>query len=181
MTTKTYTGILIIGGNSKRMGSDKATMLKNNIMLANHMNNIINKHCDTVIVASNNPDHAQFGDILIPDNIGAGPLAGLYAGLQTSETLLNIVLPTDTPYITDQILSKLCDKMEDHDAIVAVDGNGKVHPLIGIYHKRITPIIKQQLLDEKYAVMRLLDSINTIYLNFSEVDAFTNINTKEDL
>ncbi|WP_143525044.1 molybdenum cofactor guanylyltransferase [Labilibacter marinus] len=178
---KNITGVLIAGGKSIRMQKDKALMLYKGKKMATYSADLIRLFCNPVLVASSNAGHAEFGDWLVKDMIGAGPIAGLYAGLFQSTTLHNLVLPCDTPHMRADILEKLISFKDDFEAVVAVDANGKVHPLIGVYDKRIIGFMKEEIEAGSYALMNILDKVNVKFVKFEETKAFQNINTIEDL
>jgi len=175
------TGIIITGGKSQRLQKDKATFIFNSKALAQYSSDLLKTYCEQIIVASNNINHSVFGDIRVQDEIGDGPIAGLYSGLKASSKDWNLILPCDTPYINDKIIDELISNKEDFDAIVAVDANNKVHPLIGIYHRRIITIIQDQINNNKYSVMNLLEHINTKYVKFNDSSSFRNLNTIKDI
>ena len=163
------------------MTKDKATTPYLNKTLGAYASQLLQKCSKQRIVSSNNSIHLQFGEILVEDEIGAGPIAGLYSGLKHSDTDWNIVLACDTPLLTLNIMTALLDVKADYDAVIAVDGNGKIHPLIGCYHKRILPIIEAQVATNRYALMKLLAQLNVKEVHFKDVKAFQNMNRLEDL
>jgi len=175
------TGILIIGGKSSRMKQDKALLNYRGKPMAQWAVECLQAFCDKVIVASNVAEHARFGQECVSDVIGDGPIAGLYAGLKNSTTPWNFVLPADMPLVNSFVLEKLLDFKNDYDAVVAVDGTGKIHPLVGLYNKSIVDLIESEITRGKYSVMNILDQINVKMLQFESTEVFKNINAKEDL
>ncbi|WP_282036114.1 NTP transferase domain-containing protein [Saccharicrinis aurantiacus] len=178
---KTWGGILLSGGKSRRMDSDKASILVKGKPMAEWSAELLKSFCSELIVSSNNSKHSIYGDTLVKDSIGEGPLAGIYASLLRSEHDYNIVLACDTPFVSLQVIERLIEASASAKAVIAVDGNGKVHPLIGIYHKSLVPIIQDKLEKGHFSMMRFLDEIGAKQLVFDELDAFKNINDMEAL
>ncbi len=174
------TGILIMGGKSLRMNEDKAFILYGGKNMAQWSTDLLKPFCKEIIVASNKKEHRIFGDSIVRDELGAGPLAGLYSGLKHSTSEWNLVLPCDTPLIKKEVLEILLDSTEGFDAVVAVDNTGKVHPLVGIYNKRILLKIEDQIKNKKYSMMNILDQIHVNKIEF-DVQYFKNINAVTDL
>lgn len=175
------TGILVTGGKSSRMNKDKALLDFNGKMMGQWTANILQQCCEKVLVVSNNEDHKIFGDQLVQDKIGDGPIAGLYAGLLESLSDWNVVLPCDTPYMTVDVINQLWDNKKGFDAVVAVDSNDKVHTLIGLYNRNILELVQEQIESNRYSMMNILDRIKVNLVRFEKNHAFKNINTKEDL
>ncbi len=175
------TGILITGGKSSRMGSDKAFVNYNGKALGQWSSELLNKYCDHIIVASNNPDHANWGDEIVADTLGDGPIAGLYAGLSKSNTVWNLVLPCDTPNVSEAVIEKLLESKDGYDAVVAVDANGKQHPLVALYHRQVLEVISGEIEKGKLAMMNILDQIQVGFVQFSQEHVLDNINSKQEL
>ena len=106
MTDKNnITGIILAGGKSSRMGSDKALLLYRGKAFLTHVINALIPLVDDIIIVSNDERHSQFNYRRISDTIiDAGPLAGIHAGLTDSNTENNLVLSCDVPLIQTSIL-----------------------------------------------------------------------------
>jgi molybdopterin-guanine dinucleotide biosynthesis protein A len=73
------------------------------------------------------------------------------------------------------------------DAVVAVSGEGRVQPLLGLYHRRVLPVLEAALSSGNYRVMDCLETLNVLYVPESEFTAapsapspLYNMNTPED-
>ena len=84
---KNITGIILAGGKSSRMGTDKGFVMYKNKAFIQHIIEAIHPLVDEIIIVSNNPDYDVFKLKRVNDIIeNAGPLAGVYTGLFESET-----------------------------------------------------------------------------------------------
>ena len=93
---KNITGIVLAGGKSSRMGSDKGLLTINGKMFIEHVVDAMKPLVDNIIIVSNNKMYDQFGYERIEDEIiNSGPMAGLYSGLKHSESEYNLVLSCD--------------------------------------------------------------------------------------
>jgi len=174
-------GILLSGGKSRRMDSDKASILVKGKTMAQWSADLLKQYCTELIVSSNNTAHSIYGDTLVKDTLGDGPLAGIYAAISASKYDYNIVLACDTPFVSSEIIKRLIDESTSEKATIAVDANGKIHPLIGIYHKSLVPVIKEKLEKGYFSMMRFLQEIGAKQVQFNELHPFKNINDMEAL
>ena len=72
------TGILLAGGRSSRMGSDKGLLDFRGRLLAEYPLALLQKHCGTIIISSNNPEYGQFGYPVVADErMDCGPAGAL--------------------------------------------------------------------------------------------------------
>lgn len=181
---KNITGIVLAGGKSSRMGSDKGLLKFNNKTFVEHVIDAIKPLVNKIIIVSNNSDYDQFGCRRVEDSIkDSGPLAGLYSGLKHSETEFNLVLSCDIPMIKTEILKKLVDTDLENYEVVQIESNTKTMPLIAMYKKqcmhKCLELLQQGERRLRVAVNQL--KTKTIILD-AEFDQFVkNVNTKEDL
>ena len=82
------TAIILAGGKSRRMGTDKALLEIEGISLLNKAIQLCEQVCDTIIISSNHSGHKVFGYPVVADEIAnCGPLGGIYSCLRKSQTL----------------------------------------------------------------------------------------------
>ena len=181
---KHITGIILSGGKSSRMGSDKGFMSYNGKPFIQHSIEALKPLVMEIIIVSNNVDYDVFGLKRIEDVMeNAGPLAGLYSGLHQSKTDYNLVLSCDIPLINTSILQRLVDAIDDDSEIIQIESQGKTMPLIALYRKQCEHIFLK-LLNEgerrlQFAVNQCLVK-NVILLNDAS-EFVQNINTPEQL
>lgn len=112
---------------------------------------------------------------------GAGPLAGLHAGLAESTTPWLIAIACDLPALTaDALRTLVAARSDDADAILAVTPDGRRHPLCACYHRSIASLIAEQLARGHYAMHALLDRLSVREVVVS-AEALRNVNTPSDL
>ena len=107
-----YTGILLAGGSSSRMGTDKGMVEFQGKKLAEYALDLLSRFCDEIIISTGNPEYAGFGFRIIPDQLpGKGPLSGLAATLPLSSNEWNLVLGCDMPYTNSALFEFLLEGM----------------------------------------------------------------------
>jgi molybdenum cofactor guanylyltransferase len=181
---KNITGMILSGGKSSRMGTDKGFLSFNGKSFIQYSIDALKPFVNESIIVSNNKDYDVFGLKCIEDAIeNAGPLAGIYSGLKQSKTDYNLVLSCDIPLINGSILQKLIDASDDDSEIIQIESEGKTMPLIALYKKQCEPLFLK-LLNEgerrlQYAVNQC--QVKNVVLNNEETYFAQNINTPEQL
>ena len=179
------TGIILSGGQSTRMGTDKALLQIKGKTLLERAVEICNPVCNAILISSNNPEHGKYGYPVIADEIqDCGPLCGIYSCLKHSETDWNLVVSVDSAFVTQDFVEFLISEIGDFDAIIPVHKNGK-EPLIALYHKNCIQAINERIKLNDYKMHNLLNILNT---KFTNVDSwikknpgiFKNLNRPED-
>ncbi len=103
-TEQKYTGIILAGGQSSRMGKEKGLMRWKGKTLIEHAIAILSPLCENIIISANNDHFDSFGYPVVGDLFpGCGPMGGIFSVLTKSETLNNLVIPSDTPFVTPDI------------------------------------------------------------------------------
>ncbi|MGN7415054.1 molybdenum cofactor guanylyltransferase [Paenibacillus sp. SAF-068] len=194
MNTREWTGIILAGGLSSRMGTNKAMLELNGSVVLEHVTEAMRPAVSRIIVAGG-PNVTTYGDMgydCVQDYYpGKGPLAGLHAALEASDTDWNLVCACDMPLLQTSFLGsikKLAEMNDSYSAIVPVV-DGRIHPLAGAYHKRVLPDLEQRLNQDHLRVTRWLEEIGCRYIEAEELERagihhvamqLSNMNTPEE-
>jgi molybdopterin-guanine dinucleotide biosynthesis protein A len=155
------TTIILCGGQSSRMGRDKATLSVGAETFLGRAIRIGHELADEVIVVSRASQPVPAGVRVVHDPIeNLGPLAAIAASLAASRTDLNAVIACDMPLVKAAVIRRLIETIGDHDVCVAVvDGHASV--LCVIYRTRVAPIARQLLEQGERRVTALVDRVQT--------------------
>jgi molybdenum cofactor guanylyltransferase len=151
-----YSFLLLAGGASSRMGSNKVWMeLAGQPLIERIARRVIPLAAEVIFSApSTERLRALAGSLPIPTQIvadhfaGAGPLAGLQAGLSVSISPLMFVLAADMPFVSLQLLEALAAHAPEFDVVVpSRDDQDEVRlePLHSLYGKNCLPAITRHL------------------------------------
>jgi len=133
---KNITAILLAGGKSSRMGTDKGFVHLNGSPFASHIIEAVRPLVGQIMIVSTNTAYDVFKLKRVEDIIrDAGPLAGLFTALFYSETTYNLVLSCDIPLINGAVLNQLIEGFDPETDVTQIQSNGKTMPLIAIYKK----------------------------------------------
>src|ERR1700719_1679834 len=139
-------GIILAGGRSQRMGTNKALLPlpgQASETFLSHLVSTLAPLCAEVLVVARDP--AQFADVILPDTRivfdekpGGGPLMGLYSGLNAMQSTTALVVAVDMPFVQPALLAFLLAHHLENMLLVPVVG-GVPQVLLAIYPRSILP------------------------------------------
>jgi molybdopterin-guanine dinucleotide biosynthesis protein A len=186
--SKTITGLILAGGQARRMGGvDKALQEFRGKRLIDHVYERLAPQVGEIIINANqNHDiYGHFGVRVVSDAIGgyAGPLAGLHAGLAASSLPYLAAAPCDSPFLPADLVARLYAGLLDAGADLAVPKTGKWHqPVFCLARRELLAHLEAFLnaggrkVDAWYSTLRVAEVAFD-----DEADAFSNINTNDEL
>jgi molybdopterin-guanine dinucleotide biosynthesis protein A len=167
------TGVLLVGGASRRFGSPKALARLGGETLAEIAWSALS-WCDERFTVGKAADGLRLPFPVADDGSAVrAPLAGVVAGLRFASNDVVVMLPVDCPAITPDSLQTLVAGCED----AAVPTTG---PLPGAYHRRTLPVLEERLARGEFA---LRDALATLAVQVVSLESavLANVNTREDL
>lgn len=124
------TAIIVAGGRSRRMGTDKGSLPWNGWTLLDATIDVARQVADEVLVVA--AAHRELGTTdarcVVDEHADIGPVGGLHAGLRAASHRTCIVTPCDAPFLTVALLGELLGLLGDHLAVVPVV-DGREQPL----------------------------------------------------
>lgn len=172
---KQITGIILSGGKSSRMGSDKGLLNLMGKPFVQYSIDALEPLVSEIIIVSNNKDYDAFGLKRINDEIeNAGPLAGIYSGLKHSKTEYNLVLSCDIPLINPDILHLLVEAIDDTSEVIQIETQNKNMPLIALYKNCCASTFYKLLLND---VRRLRFAVNQCKVKNVKLESENSIHT----
>ena len=181
---KDYGIYILCGGNSSRMGKDKATFKLNEKTFLEHIRVNLHLKKNDVILVSDKLAHRLDGYHTIKDvDENCGPLGGIVSALNHSTKKMNLILSCDIPFIDYESLKFIENNinLNAHVNIPVVDG--RLMPLIGFYSKESLGVFQNQLKNKILKLLLALDKseVNKITIPTHLHKNFSNINSLEDL
>lgn len=178
------TGIILAGGKSSRMGSDKGFLELNGISFTQHIIETLKTLVDNIIIVSDAKDYDAFGYKRVEDRIkNAGPLAGVYSGLSHSKTDKNIIVSCDVPLINESLLKLLILNDDESTDIVQFENKQRTIPLIALYKKSCASKCLDFLKKGERRLTVVVNQLHTKTIELPEMyqQNIKNINTPEEL
>lgn len=174
--------LILAGGHSSRMGSDKAALtFQGGTLLARAI--AFWRACGMEQIYISLPQGALVD--LPPDTMpiydilpNQGPLGGLHSAFHTTDAPLLWISGVDMPFLTQEAL--LSEPSGDA-AVYRI--HGKPQPLFGVYRRSVLPVIDEMLSAGDRRMMELLRRVNTKWVDAppSFAPIFQNWNTPEDI
>jgi molybdopterin-guanine dinucleotide biosynthesis protein A len=177
------------GGQSQRMGSDKALVQLAGKPIIEHILERIEGLGNEVLITTNKPEaYTYLGIRLESDSIpGAGSLAGLQTALGASRYPHTLVLACDMPFVSRSLLEYMIELIPSADIIVP-QRQGFIEPMHAIYSQICLPPIEAALRVGDTRVISFYDQVKVRTIDELELArfdpqgmSFFNINTPEDL
>lgn len=122
------TGVILAGGSSSRMGSNKALLeVDGSPIITRTYRTLAGLFREVIIVTSSPGDYAFLPCRKVPDIYpGCGSIAGLHAALAHSSSAYSFVTACDMPFIDATIIRNLCGLCNGlDDAVVPSSGGGR--------------------------------------------------------
>jgi molybdenum cofactor guanylyltransferase len=168
------TGILLVGGASRRFGAPKALARLDGETLAERAWRLLGGVCGQRIAVGKLADDLELPFPLLDDDSPVrAPLAGVVAGLRAAANEICVVLPVDCPLVTAEALVELADACAD----AAVPQTG---PLPAALRRTVLPVFARHLAAGRLALRDALGELETRVV-WLDPDQLANVNTQEDL
>ncbi len=181
-------GIILAGGENRRMGADKAFLDIDGRPMIEHILALFAGLFKKTIIVTNTPErYRSYEAELVGDALAIrGPLTGIYSGLLRSGEEYNFIVACDMPFLNLQLISYMGEIAAGQDAVVP-QFDGFLEPLHAIYRRGLLPVMEAQILKQDRRIRGLFDHIHVRYVTEEEIvrfdplkRSFRNINTPEE-
>ncbi len=181
------TGVILIGGKSRRMGQDKAFLQIAGHTLFERVLAIFKESFDRVVLVGDRAERfAGYGLPVLPDIYPGSALGGLYTGLCHADTEYVFVSSCDLPFPNKEILLFLCSQRDGFDAVVPDTARG-FEPLFAVYAKSCLGPMRELLESGNRCIYDFYPQVRVRYARDEELThlngdgrAFVNVNTPEE-
>ena len=187
MKYKNFSLLIVAGGKSSRLGTDKRFVEVGGVSL---LENIISKaaKCNFneifLCVEENLPVFSNFEPlgikILVDEVKNSGPMAALAVGLSKIHNDWALAVSTDIPFFDFDALKPLTNKISDVQAVIPICG-GKNQMLAAFYHKNLAKIFANELASGQRKLFNAIKKIPHEFIEIPREEVFFNVNTRADL
>lgn len=186
-------GLILAGGQGRRMGGvDKTLLPLGGQPLLARIAQRLRPQCPAGLVLSANGDPARFADIfegpVLPDPVpgGAGPLAGLLAGLAHGASRPDVThvlsVSGDVPFLPGDLAARLAASRGGSPIAVAASG-GREHYTAALWPVDLRDDLRSWLAAGERRVGAFIARHGAAVVEWSAepVDPFLNLNAPEDV
>ena len=174
MASRNLTGILLVGGASRRFGSPKALARFNGTTFAEHGWGILGEACDERLAFGKAADELPLPFACCDDGSTVrAPLAGVVAGLRAARNEICVFLPVDVPFATAELVRTLGEACTEG----AVSQTG---PLPAAFARSALPVFEERLSAGELSLRDAIADLDTVTV---EVDPaqLVNVNSPAEL
>lgn len=183
------TALVLAGGKSSRMGTDKALLHWQGIPLLERVCQAALQSCPTVYVLTPWPERYQNFlpepcEILLETMPGQGPLVALEQGVRQLQTTWLLLLACDLPILNPAILQRWQTLLPTSGVMAVVPHDvGRWEPLCGFYHHQSHPLLQSFIQQGGRSFQYWLSTIpaQKIVLDTHTKAMLKNCNSPEDL
>lgn len=182
------TGIILAGGQSNRMETNKAFVRLHGKPLISYALDALTAVTPKVIL-SVGPEEISYNDLPVVHDLypGCGPAVGICSALRFSETDMNLIISCDMPFVPTGLLKFLVEEARVHraDVTLPVDEHGYWQTLCAIYRKSILPEMEKSIMQKKLKLRTIVKEVNSRIIPVGKghqhycSNAFLNLNTPE--
>ena len=180
-------GIILAGGQSRRMGLNKALVEFHGQTLIERTIETLRSICGEIVIVVNEPAaYAQLGATTVPDSVpDFGPLAGLHAGLSAMRAELGLVVAVDMPFLSPNLLRAMIAAAHTWDAVIPALAAGlsadairrsrakdlDLHPLHAVYRRTCLPSIQAAIDRDDRRLNAFFNDVRVRYFGADEIRA----------
>lgn len=195
--------IILCGGQSRRMGQDKGSMIIRGKPMIKHILSTLNHQIDEAIIVLNDSNRiARYGEFINPDDYSyrmefaedkiknKGPMPGIMTGLELISGDYALIMPCDSPYISKSYIETIFKEIDDGcQAVVPYHDEDNMlktsEPLHSIYRRDVVGEIEKLISGDVLHIKGLIEKIDAKFVLIDdkkiEKKEFRNLNRPEDI
>lgn len=172
-------GFVLTGGQSRRMGADKALLQRGGHAMAALVAATVARACGHVCLVGSRERYGHLGiECLDEDFAGCGPLSGIEAALRSGRAEWNLIVAVDLFNLQSTWLEVLLHAAgTGNDQAVAASRNGRPEPLCAVYHRELHTSVRAALEAGQYRAMDWLSQVSLSKYEAEWVQELANVNT----
>lgn len=177
------TAVLIAGGKSRRMGTDKAFLPGRTRSLWEDITSSLELIFPEVLISGNDPRYSAAGyRVFADEEPGLGPLGGLCRVLREASYPYIFVTACDLPFFNNAAPLALWEARQGALAVIPKTAEC-YHPLHAFYHRDLLPVFTENLSQRKLKIITIIQELDDSLVKYVEFDGdlgrsiATNVNT----
>jgi molybdenum cofactor guanylyltransferase len=180
-----FTGVVLTGGASRRMGTDKATLEVGGVALARRVADALGAAgADEVLAIGGETDGLADLGLTVVDDLypGEGPLGGIVTALGAAHHDVVVVLACDLPAVSPDVVRRLVaavDRTVRDAAVARVDDVPQV--VTAAFRRRVRPTLEAAFREGERSARRLLDHLDVTWVDDLDPTQLVDLDGPDDL
>ena len=191
MIQQTCTGIILAGGESKRLNNvEKANLLVGDKRIIERMMTVYEKLFSEIILVTNHPKTYLKWDAIVVKDIFTkrSSLTGIHSGLFYTKTDHAFIAACDTPFLKMDLVKLIVENIDaSADVVLPRTGVG-IEPLFAVYSRKCLQTVQGALEQNRLKIRDIFKRLKVKEVQESslrerdpDLVSFFNINTPKDL
>ncbi len=171
--------LVLCGGYSTRMGSDKSLLNVDGVPLFQRAVNLLRPFTDQVFISCRADQEENYlpTTCLIDHYADIGPMGGIATALEMYPGTAFLVLAVDLVTMNSETLDHLISHRDStQDTTCFQRPSQQVEPLCTIYEPTIYPLIKENISDSDFSLSKVIKMSQACYLPIYDFHSWTNWN-----
>jgi molybdopterin-guanine dinucleotide biosynthesis protein A len=181
--TASINGLILIGGKSTRMGTDKSELDYHGKPQREHIKEILSKSItqNNIFYSVRDENQLETEQVITDKFLDLGPFGGICSAFMHDPNKAWLVIATDLPFIDENVLKLLLSKRNPSKIATTFKGKNKKfpEPLITIWEPKAYPILLNYL-SQGYSCPRKVLINNDVEIVKIDNELIQNINTKDE-
>lgn len=178
-------GLVLIGGRSRRMGTDKAFLDYHGQSQLEIGVNLLGDFCADTFISKRADQKVpkRFVSAVINDEVeGGGPLAGILSAFRTRKDCAWLVIACDLPYLNKEAVRYLIERRRSEHLATAYRSvyTGDPEPLCAVYEPEIFGILETAFAQGEKCPRRILARQDVFLIDPPDRQWLENINTPQE-
>lgn len=189
MTASVISTVVMAGGQSSRMGTDKSFVIVQGKPMIRHVLSALDGLGDETFIITNTPDDYAHLDLplhgdVYPDH---GPLGGIYTALHYARHPHVLIVACDMPWLNRSLLDHLVSLRHTADVVVP-RWDKYPEPMHAVYSQECLDPIAHHIQAKRLKITSFFGKVSVNFVDREEIArfdpegrSFSNVNTPEDL
>lgn len=187
MATEPVFGLVLAGGESRRMGRDKALLVRDGRSQLDYVTALLEAVTDRVFISTrpeqeNDAERSRFAQI-VDRYDGIGPVAGILSAMDAHPDVSWLIVACDLPNIDQATLEYLLEHRSAQQPFTAFRSSydSLPEPLCALYRPGSDAIVRRFVDEGVVCPRKILIRSDTYLLEQPHPEALDNVNTPDDL
>jgi molybdopterin-guanine dinucleotide biosynthesis protein A len=186
-------GVILAGGESRRLGRNKALLrIGGQTLIERVMESIAPLSAEVIVVAASPQQAAALSlppEVRVVSDLfpRCGSLGGIYTGLSASRGPWSLLVACDMPFLNPRLLRRLMAMRRGVDAVIPCL-KGQPEPLHALYSKACLAPMERMLRARRLKIAPLFEAVRVRYVDEGTIDridpdhrSFFNVNSPADM